>query len=1487
MCGTNTLCVCGAASADLPFEAINQCGSDPSSSSALLYGEVDAGSCAPESVSQPEANEGGYCSTDPASSTILGFFTSLPGTQLFTQPTAIYASPNMDDPESIVAYLNDRLAAVERQLDAGDAVQAKETYREAFKVFKVAYKNFKTDERILDPQLTRRIFFLRAATKQATGHSSAFKHTSYAIDFMNGQIQNDPNDAEAYLYRARLHHMLGHYEEAFYDYGMAAQLEPSFRAEADAYPCRLEEIRTELTIQRKLAETSGNRADTVLLLSQEIEVFRLLGDEAAARELSPLLMSYTQDFSLEVVINETATLADNGFLTEENTHAYAAYVIFHSDLVHMHSMSMTPEFDVLEDRDKLRILGELQQIGLIAMNRSRLETAQANGDTARTLFYQSRLALIEDNNIPQARLYMMDFKTATESTDDPELLAMREVVRAELRDYTLIALDRLDEANGSLLTQRLGRMELNYYDKKTAQANSGLIGLLRQAVESGHADTLDEAMSYLQSEHQRLQEQFATNPVVQRGWDVNLIYEAPSYGSTQDKEERSVALTFLRDWFADTSATHPEVTNVTVSGGMLRTSSGRNQPRIVRVSIGSEGGIIRTDTHKAYYFPPAEGERVVLIERDGGVRIHSSMQLNRDYQILRHRDDIQKEFGKLTAAGNVSHAENPLRYEGLFGQYGHWTNIGVRDKDFLTLYSLETREGLEAMKTPDGKRKHLLSVAQQVRHRNGSYAVAGQILEQLFAEPLQEALAVIPDTVSQDVRDAVEGDRNDFHSKVMDSLAEAKEANPSQYAERFPSGQPTEAEIEQMVDVSVELEIERRLHKIAFASLQADYESGEMRVNDPIAADAWAIYEDMKDPLDQFWNLSDDSIDAIVDEVVITAVTLPLAMGAGQLVRVGVGSALKLSAQTGVRRFGAGFVTVWAGSATEGLMIEGTSSLLQQRDFSWKNAGFATIMSRAFHCGHLGWKVVNPKVARFLRMNPEGRVFNFAGELSTQTSVATAMTYAGDIVMDHDSPYTFSERLAGETIRNLLGMHYGRWVNNQVRSGGYSKTEQVIWKRTQQIKEDVSIKDGGDSPEVTVVDRPKPIVETAAPDEVTFVEGKVVKPMAPAAPESLKPAEVTKVEGKVAKTPPSSGADEVTKAEGKIVEPVPASTEDVTFAEGKGNKKQVAANDAPPPPDPSRSGTSETAVTLSEKLAEIPTLKLQQAAGDWRRDANAFNDYFADPEIRAELERVVKMTPEALKQETNWTPEQVADYQLEARTFLGQVKKTESWGQRMRELTRLDESSPEFMKQDAALAQEIFSELSAMDLSAIQHRGIGEAVRRMQAGEMPLDVPTLLEAYISTRLRPSLYNQVDIRYMNSLQFARRAAEPMDVFLIGHSLRSKGGVEFEWNYRPIQEIHGSVDPANPAKSFLWLSPESFLGVDVFVKNPAELTGLIEGIKAQGYYVFQTTQNGRPVLMVDFPVNSRVRKIRPELRRMELTLEIHLEAGELPAEMAVGQ
>ncbi len=358
----------------------------------------EAGVCALPEITTDQATEcrlpeatlppvdGGYCSAETPAVSGSGYFSGMGMAQLFSSPATVHSAPDMTDPQAIRANLEARLDQVGALLDEGNFQVAKENFQDVFRTFRAGYEQHEGSTELRDPAFARRIFYYRAVISLETGQRSGFRRVSQTIEFLNGQVSNNPNDAEAYLIRARLEHRLGRYQAAFESYSAAVGIDPSYRAEADGYLCRLERQLGDTTHQRQQAEVSGNTADIVLLLGEEVQILSLLGRDADVENLSPLLQTYTQNFSLEIVVDQTTALASSGFLTAENVPAEMSdYVEFSlsSDAASDNPMVMSAAFYELDSQEQLRVLGRLQEVGTIAGFHHRLDEARTNEDRPR------------------------------------------------------------------------------------------------------------------------------------------------------------------------------------------------------------------------------------------------------------------------------------------------------------------------------------------------------------------------------------------------------------------------------------------------------------------------------------------------------------------------------------------------------------------------------------------------------------------------------------------------------------------------------------------------------------------------------------------------------------------------------------------------------------------------------------------------------------------------------------------------------------------------------------------------------------------------------------------------------------------------------------------------------------------------------------------------------------------------------------------------
>lgn len=405
----------------------------------------------------------------------------------------------------------------------------------------------------------------------------------------------------------------------------------------------------------------------------------------------------------------------------------------------------------------------------------------------------------------------------------------------------------------------------------------------------------------------------------------------------------------------------------------------------------------------------------------------------------------------------------------LFDEYLGWE----KDKGFKALLEAELRPGLEQRLSPDQDRRYSLELAKTLRG-NSDYSTAAELLEKLFGKDLEAAKQKIsPDRMQEiktevqtkdraklekEIREAfkknktrVQLSREDTDKAVEEALAAQKLRGDADIPggdailqkdirERIEKrrAELTEPLIQKAVDQAVEAKIDLKIRSEAYGHMPNTVGS-----HDPIAQEAWKIFNDMKDPNDEWDNLADHSWDALKTEAIVMAVTLPMTLGVGTAVRAGM-SGTKLA----IRMLNAGR---WAGAATKGgILITGAAaeglvqtfltSAIHNRDFQWKEVGFNIVTSLAFHGGNRLWGKfadklgIGDRAIQAALQRGESvvgmKVGNFAGMMLVQTELSAAMNYALETIQGHPGPGFWTlERHLGEGVRQLA-YHGGTKVLN-------------------------------------------------------------------------------------------------------------------------------------------------------------------------------------------------------------------------------------------------------------------------------------------------------------------------------------------------------------------------------------------------------------------------------------------------------------------------
>lgn len=366
----------------------------------------------------------------------------------------------------------------------------------------------------------------------------------------------------------------------------------------------------------------------------------------------------------------------------------------------------------------------------------------------------------------RARLLLIQVHEATQGPVSPDLLALRDQTRGLLRNLERQAIGSIREVNQQLLAQRSQVLEGNETradeSRVKARLNEQFLDCLQSFIDEGSAVTIDEALYQMERER-------------------NAERQVVSYAELpRDPEERRTVIEELQR--------NGPVRTYHLSGETLEVPDAiagrRGSYEPVRVVIGRLGGVIRIANSESYVFPASNQERVVVIRRE---IVESS-------HLIRGRD-----FYRDTVFGGGSR---------------RWLNAEHRDPDLWAVLGMARRDGLERLTDPEQRRGYLIEMAETLRHREGSYAMAATYLEEVFGEQFERAAADL------DMEKA---------SERMEELAA----------------------------------------------------SGELARRDRLAARAWSNYSDMLDPAGEVFNMADESIDKLQDELIITPLTFIPGIGVG------------------------------------------------------------------------------------------------------------------------------------------------------------------------------------------------------------------------------------------------------------------------------------------------------------------------------------------------------------------------------------------------------------------------------------------------------------------------------------------------------------------------------------------------------------------------------------------------------------------------------
>lgn len=867
-----------------------------------------------------------------------------------------------------------------------------------------------------DPQAEKNILLCadgtcEPAAERLTRGARQFGEYDGPLAANHSLLQEDPDNAKSQLEAARLHREMFEYESAVIHYGRAVALSPELEAEQEGYLHELKGLLAETQHQIELAKTSHETARVVLLLNEELSLQKTLAQKDQLNETLSDLREYSDLLAVENGIAVFKNFVQAAYFTEDSVpEELQKYLTFFLPGVRgeKSTVELSAVFVLSSVSEQQKVLMHLNRIGLLEENKSLLRQSESASDELRALYYQSQVFLME-GDLAAARLSLIYFKEKTTQTEDSELLEMRAETRSQLQSFALEDLDRVSRANAAILEQRFGKITIKSAEKEEARKVAELLDWLRVIIADGKADTLDEAMLFLEAKHQQLQKRFEEDPVVRKGWLIQEPFQ-----------RTGKALEYI------------------LAGGTVELQSVTER----KIIIGSEGGSLvfrspNSSLGMVYFIPPGQAGRECI--QIGKELYFNGLAPGLDYTVTAYGSFDQSLLGTLQSDYRQGHPDSLKEVAETLAYYqdrDYERRHAVGDRDIGILLNQGRSNGLRKMITPEGRKAELLNVAQTLRHRRGSYEVAASALQEIFADSYQLALETISDGERREIAKSVrEEKQDDIREEVLDSLEKQKDQNPQAYQKRFGRQGPSEDQIAAIVEVSLIQESNRRIAKRGMEILEAWHNSGRLKAEDPSADQAWAIYEDRKDPFDDPFNISDEGWDRIVDEVVICAVTMPVALGVGTLVRSaisGTSLVLRLAGQSGWRLWAARGLVLSSGSAAEGLLIEAGGSTIMGRDFSLKAAGYAMLMSGAFHTVGHTWRAGVKLYA-------------------AQTTVATLFSYAVD-----SSDQTISERIGANALR-MLAFHYGMKVINagsaSVELSGMrgsqtlAQMEQMAWAR--------------------------------------------------------------------------------------------------------------------------------------------------------------------------------------------------------------------------------------------------------------------------------------------------------------------------------------------------------------------------------------------------------------------------------------------------------
>jgi hypothetical protein len=863
---------------------------------------------------------------------------------------------------------------------------------------------------------------------------------------------------------------------------------PASPQAAAGYRAQLKSYAEAYAARRQEAEIKNDLPTANYFLAQESKVAHLLGDQVKVKELAPKLAANTRILAANSAIEETQKSIDEGVLdpqlieTKINEfllpNRRQTYFRVEKNPAHPQlRVHFTNEFHKLPDAQKREVLSALGKVLRIGSHTAAIHNPST--PPLDKLFHQTHLAFLE-GDITKAKLLMRKFKAEAQKPNqslNEEQRTMLAEVKERLKIFSLQGIDQLIRYNEAFTAQRMSRLELR---RKEHTADEGALvrsylTSLRAIVAQGKADTPEEAHQVMVNENkegirqeaattQQIQKNFETNPIIKAG----MMAQAPSYR----ERHGSKAWNLVQDRLANFSQRHLKNPNdptlfkfeenpkdpndcsgldlVRLAGGALVITQQWPSDGL-RVVIGKEGGTLYLGAAngETYRFPPSDKERVVIFRRYE--MILGNLREGKDFTKRLNDSPNLEGFEGSSKAWEVKWS---YPHDAFVGANGLLANIDTLRPGFKALFELETQAGLEKIEDPERRRSHFLELAKQLRETKGYRAAAGEALEKLFEKPLNEVRAQIPQAKIDEIKKTIEAKRGEKLKEEEKKIAEFKKKQPELYAKYFGETGHTAEWTQQRVNQILKEEETKEIRKLAFTRLDERFEAGQLR-EDPLAQEAWKIYENMLDPFDRVLTVSDAGTDAIVDEVILTVATLPIA-AVGAKVRAVAGAArLTWVARGGLRAAATRFGIHRAADLAENLANMAATSTAFGGEVDLKRLGFMMATSLLFRGGHRAFSAAT-KGSRIgeqaiQRARDAGervlaqRAGHAAGLWTAQAHLGTAFEYVEDAFHPQEGKvhHSYWERLATHFFRQA-GSHYGMAGFNKVTGGAPFKAEQKV-----------------------------------------------------------------------------------------------------------------------------------------------------------------------------------------------------------------------------------------------------------------------------------------------------------------------------------------------------------------------------------------------------------------------------------------------------------